>query len=111
MVYRIKVNGFREKDKVMVYKYGLMVQNMLVSGKIIKRMVMAPSIMLMAMFMRENGSMTKHVDKEPTHIKMGPSMWASGGRINKMVLVFNNGQMDKFMKANTKMEPRLEKVF
>ena len=55
MEFLIKVNGYREKDKDLVSKYGLTVQNMLDSGKITKPMVKEPSTMQMEMCTKASG--------------------------------------------------------
>lgn len=70
MEFLIKDNGLMEKDKDLVFKYGLMDQNMLVNGKITKPMVKEHSIMQMETFIKENGLMIKHVVKELILIKM-----------------------------------------
>jgi hypothetical protein len=45
-------------------KFGKMVLNMMDSGNEIKLMAMVHSFMLMAIFMKVNGSMIKHMDME-----------------------------------------------
>lgn len=107
----MKGNGSMEKDKGLECKYGLMGRNMLENGKTIRQMDKEPYIMLMVMSMRVNGLMIKPVDKEPTHIKMALNMLENGKMTNKMVMVLNNGLMDKFTRDNTKMEQKLERAF
>lgn len=70
----IKVNGSKVKDKVMVYKYGLMEANTKGNGKIIKLMEKELYIIQTEMSMKDNGSVIKHVDMEFTPIKMVPNM-------------------------------------
>ncbi len=55
MEYHMKVNGLKEKDKVMVIKYGQMEVNISESGKIIKRMDKVHYIMLMVTYIKVNG--------------------------------------------------------
>jgi len=55
MEFLIKDNGLMEKDKDLVFKYGLMDQNMLVNGKITKPMVKEHSIMQMETFIKGMG--------------------------------------------------------
>jgi len=111
MVYLMKDNGFKVRDKVLVYKYGLMDQNMLVNGKIIKPMDRVFYIMQMVMFTKDNGLMIKLVDKELILTKTAPNTSVNGKTINKTDMVLNNGLMDKSMKVNTKMVQRQEKEF
>lgn len=87
MEFHIKVNGFKEKDKVKVFKYGLMEVNMSDNGKTIKLTVKVLCIMQTVIFMKVNGLMIKHVDKELIHIKMEPNMLDNGKMINKMAMV------------------------
>lgn len=109
MEYLMKDNGKMVKEKVLVSRFGLMDQNMLVNGRITKPMVRELSITPMVIFMKVNGSMIRLVAKEPIHIKTELNMSDNGKTINKMVMEFNNGSMDKFTKDNIRMEQKLEK--
>ena len=51
----MKVSGLVIKEMVMVYRYGLMVQNMKENGKKIGLKVKESSIMLMVIFLRASG--------------------------------------------------------
>ena len=55
MEYLMKDNGLMEKDKVSVFKSGLMDLNMSDNGKTIKPMDKVLFTMLMVTFMKENG--------------------------------------------------------
>lgn len=111
MVYLMKDNGFKGKDKVLVYKYGLMAQNMPVNGKIIKPMGKVFCIMQMVMFIKDSGLMIKPVDKELIPTKTAPNTSVNGKTTNKTDTEYNNGLTDKFMKASTKMVQKQVKEF
>lgn len=91
MEFLMKVNGFKEKDKDKVPKFGQTVVNMWVNGKIIKQMDLEYYIMQMGIFMKGNGLMIKPVDKGHILMKTEQNMWVNGKMINKMDMVFNNG--------------------
>jgi hypothetical protein len=55
---------------VLVHNFGQMVPDMKVSGETIKLMAKANLFTLMAMFTKENGSMTKQRVKELIHMQM-----------------------------------------
>jgi hypothetical protein len=55
MEFLIKDNGLMEKDKDLVFKYGLMGQNMLANGNRTKPTVKEHFITQMEMFIKENG--------------------------------------------------------
>jgi len=61
-------------------------------------------IILMEIYIKVNGLMIKQVELVYILIKMEQDMKASGDKTNKMVLENNNGQMDKYMKDNIKMD-------
>lgn len=86
MEFPTKVNGCKQNVRDLGSKSGLIVPNMLGSGKITKPMDREPSIMLMEMSMKANGSMIKHVAKEHIHIKMEPNTLVSGKTTNRMVM-------------------------
>lgn len=79
------------------------------SGKTTRLMDKANSITLTEMFTKVNGLMIKLADRVPTLTKTEPNMLANGKMISKTALALSNGSMDKFMKGNTKMEPKQEK--
>lgn len=110
MAYLMKGNGYKEKDKDLVSKYGLMGLNMSDNGKIIKPTVKEPYIMQMEISMKDNGLMIKHVGKEPILMKTEPNTLDNGRMISKTDTVYSNGSMDKFMRENTKTVPKQVKV-
>lgn len=67
----IKVNGKAQRDTVMEYKFGLMVENMKVIG-----------------------AMTKHMAKENFIMQMVMFMMVCGKRIRQMALVFTYMSME-----------------
>lgn len=111
MVYLMKDNGFKVRDKDSVSKYGLTDQNMPVNGKITKPMDRVSYIMQMVTFTKDNGLMIKPVDKEPILTKTALNTSVNGKMINKMDTELNNGLMDKSMKASIKMVQKQEKEF
>jgi hypothetical protein len=68
MVLFTKVTLKMVKDMAQVPKFGLMEPNMKVSGDRTKQMVPVNSGMLMEMFTRDNGRMTKQMDTEFTYM-------------------------------------------
>lgn len=95
----------------MVLKFGQIAVNMLGSGKTTKQTGKGLFIMQTEIFIRDNGSMIKHVDKELILIKTVQNMSENGKTTNNTDLVFSNGLMDKFTRDNIKMEQKLEKEF
>jgi hypothetical protein len=91
MEYLIKANGFKEKEKVLERKFGLTVANMLGNGRTTKPMEKELFIMLMEIFIRENGSMIKLVAKELILTKMAQNMSVNGKTTNSTDSEFNNG--------------------
>lgn len=83
----MRVNGSMEKDKVSVFKSGLMDPNMLDSGKTIKPMAKELFTMLMETSMKANGLTIRLAVKEPIPMKMVPNMLDNGKMISKMVTV------------------------
>jgi hypothetical protein len=59
----IKVNGNKETDMAMEFKFGQTVQSMKGTGKIIKLMEKENFGMLMEMFLMVNGKKTKQMEK------------------------------------------------
>lgn len=57
--------------------------------------------MLMAMFMKENGSMIKRKVKVLILMRMGLFMMVNGLMINNMVMVLKNGLMEPATKVTT----------
>ena len=58
----------------MANRSGKMAQSMMVSGRETKRMVMAHLYMQMAISMKDNGSMIRHMDMELINMLMEPLM-------------------------------------
>jgi phage antirepressor YoqD-like protein len=111
MEYLMKENGFSEKEKALVLKFGQIVVSMLVNGRTIKPTEKELFIMQTEIFIRDNGSMIKHVDKELILIKTVQNMSENGKTTNNTDLELSNGLMDKFTRDNIKMEQKLEKEF
>lgn len=82
----------------LVFKYGLMVQDMKENGSITKLMERENSGMLMEMCMKVIGKMTKPMAMESTFMSMGLSMKETGRMICKMDSELSPGLME----ANTK---------
>ena len=98
-------NGLKtdiEKEKV--HKYGKMVVNIKVTGKMIKQMEKEDLYMQMVMYMKVNGSMIKHKDEEHTSTWMGQSMLETGKKIDKMDMVLKPGRITLNMKEIMKKE-------
>jgi hypothetical protein len=91
MEYLMKANGFKEKEKASEHKFGLTAANTLGNGRIIKPMEKELFIMLMEIFIRENGSMIKLVAKEHILTKTAQSMSVNGKTTNSTDSEFNNG--------------------
>ena len=70
----MKGNGFKVRDKELEYKYGLTDQNILANGKTIKPMDKVFYIMQMVMFIKDNGLMIKHMEKELILIQTVPNI-------------------------------------
>ena len=95
----------------LVYKFGQMVRNMRVSGKITKHQEWGSFITLMVMFMKENGLTIKQMELEYIFILMVQNMKEIGRRMIKMVLGRKHGQTDRFMKGIIKKALKKELEF
>lgn len=111
MEFRMKANGCKVKDRALGLRYGQIIVNIWENGKVIKPMEKAFYIMLTEIYMRVNGSMTKHVEKEHIPIKMEQNTLDNGNKTNKMDLESSNGLMVKSIRDNTKMELNAGRVF
>ena len=89
---------------VLVLKYGQMVQNMKVNGEIIKLMERGNFGMLMEMFMKEIGRMTRLTALAFIFTLMEPNMKEIGRMICKMDGELKVGQMVAGMKEATEKE-------
>ena len=83
----IRDSGRKIIDMVMVFRYGLMVLSMKVTGKIIKLMEEDNSGILMVMSLMENGKKIKHMDMESILMLTEQNMKESGKMIYNMVEV------------------------
>ena len=82
-------------------KFGKMVANILVIGKMIKQTEKVDSYMLMEMFMTVNGIMIKLKGVELINIPMVLSILVIGRKIDKMVMELKLGQIMLNMKETT----------
>ena len=94
----------RIKKTEEVYKYGLMVQDMMVFGEMEWPTVMEDLFMLKVMFTKENGLKIKLMDMVFIHILMEADMKANGTKISSTVLEQNNGLMVQNTKVNMSKE-------
>ena len=92
----IKVSGLSLQSRKMEEesKFGLMVQDTMVFGRMEWPMVLADLFMLKAMFMKVSGLMTRQMVTESTLILTVQGMKATGFKISNMVGVLNNGLME-----------------
>lgn len=74
------------------------------SGNRIKLMDLASFGILMVMFMKANGKMTKRMDKAFTCTQMELGTKGLGKTTNNMVMVLNSGLMAVSMRVTIKME-------
>jgi hypothetical protein len=87
-----------------VFKFGQMVQDMMVFGLMVWQMVMVDSYMQKVMYTKVNGQKTKPMAMEFTLILMVVGMKVSGFKINSTDMVLNNGQTVQSMKGNMNKE-------
>ena len=87
-----------------VFKFGQMVQDMMVFGLMVWQMVMVDSYMQKVMYTRVNGPKTKLMVMEFTLILMEVGMKVNGFKINSTDMVLNNGQTVQSMKGNMSNE-------
>ena len=88
----------------MVYKFGLMEQNMKDNGLKVKPMDRENLSMQMVMYIKENGKMIKLMDMEYILIVMEPNIRDTGEMIYKMDMGNKLGWTEAYMKVYTKME-------
>lgn len=93
------VNGKEIKGMAMVCKNGLMEQSMKASGRTIKLMVKALSIMQTGMSLKVNGSLIKRTAMEFTYTLMEQDMKDTGRMTYKMAMGQSHGQMVRSMKG------------
>ena len=110
MAYPTKDSGWMQEDKDSESKSGPMDPSIMDSGKITKLMDKVRYTMLMVMFIKENGLMTKPVVKELTPMKMERSILVNGRMISKMDTVLNSGWMVKSIKDSIKTVQIQERV-
>lgn len=94
----------------MEFRFGLISPNMKVIGSQTKLMGLVNFIMLMGMFMRDNGKMIKLMDRVNTLMPMEQSTMVIGLMINNMDMELNHGQMVLGTKENTLMERKKARV-
>ena len=91
-------------------RFGLMEPNMKDNGIMGKLMAEVNSLMLMVMFMRETGEMTKHLDMEFISIITVQSIKENGSMIISMEKEFNHGLMEVNTRDIMNKAKRMEKV-
>lgn len=111
MAFHMKDNGKMECDRVQDNRYGQMEVDTSENGDKIKQMEKVFFTILIKIFMRVSGLMTRQMDMEFIRILMVQNMLDNGRMTNKMVLESSSGLMDKNMKVNTKVELKLAKEF
>ena len=92
-----------------MYKIGQMVPNMWEIGRMIEQTEKVNCIMDQATYMKDNGKMIKHMDKELIIKKMGGNTWGNGMKINNMDLEKKHFLMDQSTKASLTTVLRMEK--
>lgn len=85
-----------------------MVLSTLASGLRIRHVGMVSFIMLMEMFMRVNGLMTKPMEREHISMPTGQTIMVIGEMTSSMDLVLKDGQMALYMKVSTMKGRRTE---
>jgi hypothetical protein len=80
------VVGKTIQDMGMEHRYGQMEQSMKVNGRMIKHMVKESSGILMVIYLKENGSLTRLMAMEFILIRMEQSMKESGKMTFNMVM-------------------------
>ena len=95
----------------MEFKYGKMEQNMKEIGDLIRHVDMENSGMLMEMFSKVNGLMTKLMDMVFMFIRMELDMRESGKMICNMDRVKRYGQIIQCMKVITMKVKNMVKVY
>ena len=105
MVLFTRENGIREPTRKMAeeFKFGLMAQDMTVSGEMVSRKAMVDSSKLKVMFMKVNGMQTKLMAlvSIPTTMEIDTS--ETGKKTNNTEKVLKCGQMTPSMTVFTKM--------
>ena len=96
-----RVSGRATRGMVMGSKSGQMVLCMKATGRVTWLMGQAPFCICMAISIRVNGSGTKLMDKEYTHIAMELSIMESGKMICSTVSELKPGETSPNTKANT----------
>ena len=89
----------RTAKRVMAFKYGQMVRNMRVFGKLIWQKVLEDSFLPTEMFTKETGLTTKHMVRENTSMLKVPPTKEVGTKISKKDKAERSGQMDHTMKV------------
>lgn len=110
MVQFIEVNGEVSIEKAMEFRFGQMVPNMLAIGKIIWLMEKVYFTMLMEIYMRECGLMTKLMVLEYIFIQTEQDMKVIGQKMPKTGKERRSGLMALFLKGLTKKVKSMEKV-
>lgn len=123
-------SGLEASETALVYKCGLIMRGMRVSGKTTGHMARENSFMLTGIYMKARGSMIKqmglvyifmsmeldtrvigkmiyNMDKARRHGQMGQYMKGNTSRVRNMALVYTAGMMVRGMKVNG-MKIRLE---
>ena len=84
-------------------RYGLIMRNMWASGRMAKQKAKERSIILTAMFSRENLNRTKQMVREHTDIRVVKLMKEDGSMIYKKVKVLRLCKMEAYIKVNSTM--------
>ena len=91
-------------------KFGWMVQDMKVTGRITRQMAEEDLFTQMAMFMKENGRMIKLMGKECTPMLMDQDTRVTGVRTSNTDKELRNGQMVLLTKVNTTRVKSMEEA-
>jgi len=97
------------KSTVRVFKYGLMVLGMKVSGKMIKPMAKELWSTLTEMSTKGHGLMIKHMVMEHTNMQMEPHMLESGLKTNSTAKEQKLGPMERVTTGCTKTAKKMGK--
>ena len=93
----------------MVCKRGQMDLSTKDTGRMVKYMEGVDLSILMEIFKKANGVMTKRMGMEPTHTQMVPGTKATGGKTCSMGKARNLGLMEPPTRANTKTVKKTDK--
>lgn len=102
------MSGLVISVRVMEYRFGLISQNMRVTGLTTKQMEKGSSITRTAMYTRVIGKTTRLMERESTLMPTARSIMVIGSTINNTGRVLSPGQMVLSTKANMSMARKKE---